>query len=139
MAEENTGMSRGRKILVGFIVVLFLLTIGAYFFGVYYFTEHFLPGTQVNGFNCSYMTQEETEKLLAEETSVYILAIQTRGNGRESISADEIDLKYTSDGSECSMNRSAFSGSSHSASTNPGRFHHLLLTIRTNLSRSSIA
>ena len=72
MAEENTGMSRGRKILVGFIVVLFLLTIGAYFFGVYYFTEHFLPGTQVNGFNCSYMTQEETEKLLAEETSVYI-------------------------------------------------------------------
>ncbi len=53
--------------------MLFLLTIGAYFFGVYYFTEHFLPGTQVNGFNCSYMTQEETEKLLAEETSVYIL------------------------------------------------------------------
>lgn len=99
MAEENTGMSRGRKILVGFIVVLFLLTIGAYFFGVYYFTEHFLPGTQVNGFNCSYMTQEETEKLLAEKTSVYVLAIQTRGNGQESISADEIDLKYTSDGS----------------------------------------
>lgn len=99
MAEENTGMSRGRKILVGFIVVLFLLTIGAYFFGVYYFTEHFLPGTQVNGFNCSYMTQEETENLLAEKTSVYVLAIQTRGNGQESISADEIDLKYTSDGS----------------------------------------
>ena len=99
MAEENTGMSRGRKILVGFIVVLFLLTIGAYFFGVYYFTEHFLPGTQVNGFNCSYMTQEETEKLLAEKTSVYVLAIQTRGNGQESISADEISLKYTSDGS----------------------------------------
>ena len=60
MAEENTGMSRERKILVGFIVVLFLLTIGAYFFGVYYFTEHFLPGTQVNGFNCSYMTNRET-------------------------------------------------------------------------------
>lgn len=67
MAEENTGMSRGRKILVGFIVVLFLLTIGAYFFGVYYFTEHFLPGTQVNGFNCSYMMQEETEKLHAKK------------------------------------------------------------------------
>ena len=63
MAEENRKMSKGRKILVGFIVVLFLLTIGAYFFGVYYFTKHFLPGTQVNGFNCSYMTQEETERL----------------------------------------------------------------------------
>ena len=56
MAEENRKMSKGRKILVGFIVVLFLLTIGAYFFGVYYFTKHFLPGTQVNGFNCFYMT-----------------------------------------------------------------------------------
>ena len=99
MAEENRKMSKGRKILVGFIVVLFLLTIGAYFFGVYYFTKHFLPGTQVNGFNCSYMTQEETEKLLAEKTSVYVLAVQTRGNGQESISADQIDLKYTSDGS----------------------------------------
>lgn len=99
MAEENTGMSRGRKILVGFIVVLFLLTAGAYFFGVYYFTEHFLPGTQVNGFNCSYMTRKETEKLLAEKTSVYVLAVQTRGNGQESISADQIALKYTSDGS----------------------------------------
>lgn len=99
MAEENRKMSKGRKILVGFIVVLFLLTIGAYFFGVYYFTKHFLPGTQVNGFNCSYMTQEETEKLLAEKTSVYVLAVQTRGNGQESISADQINLKYTSDGS----------------------------------------
>ena len=108
MAEENTGMSRGRKILVGFIVVLFLLTIGAYFFGVYYFTEHFLPGTQVNGFNCSYMMQEETEKLLAEKTSVYVLAIQTRGNGQESISADEIDLKYTSDGSANAPRTEAF-------------------------------
>ena len=99
MAEENTGMSRGRKILVGFIVVLFLLTIGAYFFGVCYFTKHFLPGTKVNGFNCSYMTQEETEKLLKEKTGVYVLAVQTRGNGQESISADQIDLRYTSDGS----------------------------------------
>ena len=92
MAEENRKMSKGRKILVGFIVVLFLLTIGAYFFGVYYFTKHFLPGTQVNGFNCSYMTQEETEKLLAEKTRVYVLAVQTRGNGQESISADQIDI-----------------------------------------------
>ena len=59
MAEENRKMSKGRKILVGFIVVLFLLTIGAYFFGVYYFTKHFLPGTQVNGFNCSYRKRQK--------------------------------------------------------------------------------
>ena len=72
MAEEKTGMSRGRKILIGFIIVLFLLTAGAYFFGVYYFTEHFLPGSLVNGFNCSYMTEAEAEDLLKQKTAAYV-------------------------------------------------------------------
>lgn len=99
MAEEKTGMSRGRKILIACIIILFLLTAGAYFFGVYYFTEHFLPGSLVNNFNCSYMTEAETESLLEKKTAAYVLAVQTRGNGQESISADQIQLKYTSDGS----------------------------------------
>ena len=99
MAENNKSMDKGRKLLIGFIIVLLLLTAGAYFFGVYYFTGHFLPGSQVNGFNCSYMTEKEVEKLLEKKTGVYTLAVQTRGNGQEGISADEIRLKYTSDGS----------------------------------------
>ena len=98
MGEEKEKMKTWKKVVIALIIILLILTAAAYGYGVHYFTDHFLPGSQVNGFNCSYMTQEETEKLLAEETSVYILAIQTRGNGRESISADEIDLKYTSDG-----------------------------------------
>ena len=53
MTEENKSMDKGRKLLIGLIIVLLLLTAGAYFFGVYYFTGHFLPGSQVNGFNCS--------------------------------------------------------------------------------------
>ena len=99
MTEENKSMDKGRRLLIGFIIVLLLLTAGAYFFGVYYFTGHFLPGSQVNGFNCSYMTEKEAEKLLEKKTGVYMLAVQTRGNGQEGISADEIRLKYTSDGS----------------------------------------
>ena len=99
MAENNKSMDKGRKLLIGFIIVLLLLAAGAYFFGVYYFTEHFLPGSQVNGFNCSYMTEKETENLLEQKTSVYALAVQTRGNGQEGITADEIQLQYTSDGS----------------------------------------
>ena len=43
MAEDNKSMDKGRRLLIGFIIVLLLLTAGAYFFGVYYFTEHFLP------------------------------------------------------------------------------------------------
>lgn len=99
MAEQNTGMNKGRKLLIGLIIVLLLLTAGAWIFGVHYFTEHFLPGSLVNGFNCSYMTQEEAEDLLKKKTEVYALAIRTRGNGVESLYADEISLKYSSDGS----------------------------------------
>ena len=50
-------------------------------------------------FNCSYMTEKEAENLLEQKTGVYALAVQTRGNGQEAITADEIQLKYTSDGS----------------------------------------
>ena len=59
-------MSTRKKILISLIILLFLLTAGAYGYGVYYFTSHFLPGSMVNGFNCSYMTVEESEKLLDE-------------------------------------------------------------------------
>ena len=99
MAEEQTGMSTGRKVLIGVIAVLLLLTAAAYGFGIYYFSEYFLPGSLMNGFNCSYMDQEEAESLLERETAAYVLAVQTRGNGQESIAAEEIGLKYTSDGS----------------------------------------
>ena len=82
MAENNKSMDKGRKLLIGFIIVLLLLTAGAYFFGVYYFTEHFLPGSQVNGFNCSYMTEKEAENLL-EQRQVYALAVQTEETDRK--------------------------------------------------------
>lgn len=99
MAEKHTETSTGRKVLTGVIAVLLLLTVAAYGFGVYYFTLHFLPGSLVNGFNCSYMDEAETEDLLTQATDAYVLAVQTRGNGQESISADEIDLSYQPDGS----------------------------------------
>ena len=50
---------------------------------MHYFTDHFLPGSQVNGFNCSYKTADETEKLLAKEVQAYVLTVETRNNGKE--------------------------------------------------------
>ena len=98
MTEEKTGMSTGKKIVVAFIIVLLLLTLAAYFVGVNYFSKHFLPGTIVNGFNCSYMTVEETEDLIARKLDAYVLAVQTRGNGQESLSAQQAGLAYQKDG-----------------------------------------
>lgn len=98
-SEEKQKMGTGRKLLIGLTAVLLLLTAAAYGYGVYYFTGHFLPGSLVNGFNCSYMDQEEAESLLQQKTEAYVLAVRTRGNGQESISAEEIGLSYQSDGS----------------------------------------
>ena len=62
--REKTGARR--TIVIVLVALLLLLTAGAYGYGVYYFSSHFLPGSMVNGFNCSYMTVEESEKLLDE-------------------------------------------------------------------------
>lgn len=99
MTEEKEKMSTGKKAVIILICVLLILSAAAYFLGVYYFTRHFLPGSQVNGFNCSYMTAQEAEDLLTRKAESYVLAIKTRGNGQESITAQQAGLTYRADGS----------------------------------------
>ena len=67
-----------QKTLISLIAVLLVLTAAVYGYGVYYFSGHFLPGTQVNGFNCSYMNQKETEKLLdpGKQQHMFLLYVQ---------------------------------------------------------------
>lgn len=92
-------MSTRKKFLISVISILLILTAGAYGYGIYYFTGHFLPGSIVNGFNCSYMNIQQSEHLLSEKTDAYVLAVNTKNNGRESITAQEAGLSYASDGS----------------------------------------
>ena len=47
--EEKTKISTGRKLVISLITVLLVLTAAVYGYGVYYFSGHFFPGTQVNG------------------------------------------------------------------------------------------
>lgn len=92
-------MSKKRKLLISLIVILFWLAAAAYGCGVYYFSSHFLPGSTVNGFNCSYMTVKEAEELLTKEIQAYVLTLDEKNNGRESITAQQAGLSYDSDGS----------------------------------------
>lgn len=92
-------MNTGKKIMIGLIAVLFILTAGAYGFGVLYFSNHFMPGSMINGFNCSYMSVEETEELLSQKVQAYVLTLHTRNNGIESITAEQAGFDYASDGS----------------------------------------
>ena len=64
MTEEKARMSVGKKIMIVLIIAFALLAAGAYGLGVWYFRDHFLPGTIINGFHCFFMTVEESEALL---------------------------------------------------------------------------
>lgn len=97
MTEEKTGMSTVRKVLISLIVVFLLLTAAVYFYGVHYFSSHFLPGSYVNGLNCSYMTAAEAEALLTEKIKTYALVLETRNNGQEGITAEQMGLSYKGD------------------------------------------
>ena len=99
MADNQARMGRGKKVMIILILLLLVLTAGVYAYGVYYFSNHFLPGSVVNGCNCSYMTEEETEALLASQVEVYVLTVETRNNGRESLTASQVGLRYVPDGS----------------------------------------
>ena len=105
MDEENKKMKTGRKVVIALIIILLALAAAAYGYGVNYFTDHFLPGSSVNGFNCSYKTSDETEELLAKEVQAYVLAVETRNNGQESITAKQAGLVYKSDGGAAKLIR----------------------------------
>ena len=92
-------MGKSTKILITMILILLLLTGGAYAIGAYYFANHFMPGSTLNGYNVSYMTAEEAEELIDREVKAYALAVETRGNGREAITANQVGLTYRSRGS----------------------------------------
>lgn len=87
-----------KKITIILIIFFVLLTASAYGLGVMYFSGHFLPGSMVNGFNCSYMTAEEAQDLLARKVSSYVLTIEEKNNGIESLTAQEAGLSYIPDG-----------------------------------------
>ena len=87
------------KILLTIILILVAFTGGAYGYGAFFFSHHFFPGSMVNGYNCSYMTVQETEALMNREVQVYKLAVDTQGGGREVVSAAQVELAYVSDGS----------------------------------------
>ena len=74
MAKNKEKAGAGRTIVILLVVLLLLLTAGAYGYGVYYFSSHFLPGSMVNGFNCSYMASEDTEDLLNQRVGAYAVS-----------------------------------------------------------------
>lgn len=95
----DTGGKKSRKKLwigIGIAAaVLLIIYIGLSIF----FRTHFYFGSMLNGENVTGKTVEEVEKQLSKDIAKYELKLkEKRGDTTETISADQIDLKFVSDG-----------------------------------------
>lgn len=70
---------------------------------VFYFREHFLFGSVINGVNYSGKTVSQVEDLITESSADYSIELTGRNDVKDIITASEIDYKYISDGSVKSM------------------------------------
>ena len=94
----NKKTARPKKIIIGILIACVAVLAILYAAGAFYFSSHFLPGSKINGVNCSGKTLEGVENHLADEISSYALTIKERGDNTETISADRIGLSYVDDG-----------------------------------------
>lgn len=88
-------MSTTKKIVLTLISVLSIIVGTSYFLGLAYFQTHFKIGTIINGFSCSFKSVDEAESLLSREVESYAMAVNTRNDGVEKISADDVGMKFT--------------------------------------------
>lgn len=93
---------KGRNSRIAFLVSLLLVLAvlgGIYAYGYNYCSTHFMPGTRINGYDCSNMTEEEAEAKFAEAAKEYVLNIRFRGGSTEIVHARDMGFAYKPDGS----------------------------------------
>ena len=99
--EEKKKKKSHRKALAFWISFLFILLLlgGVYYGGYKYCETHFMPGSTINGYDCSGLTEEEAEKRFADAADKYTLDIRFRGGSTEVLTAQDIGFAYKPDGS----------------------------------------
>ncbi len=96
--EGKPKSHKGLKI-AGITAAMVLVTLGCvYGSGTYYFSNKFLPGTSINGLNCSMKTAVQAEDLIAQKLADYSIDVKTADQGDQEISGSSIDYQYVPDG-----------------------------------------
>ncbi len=83
------------KIIIGIIIsfgCLLMIYLGIFI----YFTNHFYPGSIINGIDVSGKTVEEVNEYMEDEFGTYTLKLKGRDSRKEEIRAVDIGLKYNS-------------------------------------------
>lgn len=90
-------IKRHKKVVIGSII--FISTLLVIYIGmVIYFMNHFYFGATINNINVSGKSVEKVNKQMESVLHTYKLNLKERGNKNEQIRADEVGLKYNSDG-----------------------------------------
>lgn len=94
IASKDKGKKNG-LIITGVILGILL---AIYLGGAYFYTAHFFPNTNMNGYDASNKTVADTEAMIKQNEADYVLTLTERGGATETITATAIDLKYLEDG-----------------------------------------
>ncbi|MDO4170559.1 MAG: L,D-transpeptidase family protein [Lachnospiraceae bacterium] len=92
--EKLKNLSKRNKIIIGIVIILLVI----YFAGAYYYSNHFLKGTTVNGINCSNKTAAQLEKQMKKNIDSYLLTIKERKDLQDTVKGSDIDLAYLDNG-----------------------------------------
>ncbi|MDE6607007.1 MAG: L,D-transpeptidase/peptidoglycan binding protein [Lachnospiraceae bacterium] len=85
----------GKRILIGAVFASLLLL--AYLSSVYYFSRHYFYKTRINGEDCSFLSDSEVRGKINQKISLYELKIIGKDGVTDTISADDIGLKFVYD------------------------------------------
>lgn len=101
-SEEKKKKKKKRRSLLAFWLS-FLILAGAlggiYYYGYQYCQTHFMPGTTINGYDCSDMTADEAQRWFDIAAKNYVMNIRFRGGETETLSAEDLGFSYQPDGS----------------------------------------
>lgn len=87
-------MKKNKKMIFG-IGLAYIVILGIGYLGVaFYFSNHFLRGTTVNGKDCSNLTVEEVKKRVEENLQEYELKVEEIDGRTEKITAEALGLTY---------------------------------------------
>ncbi len=91
-------LSKNGKVLIALLAVLAAGLAAAYLVGKNYFSDHFFPGTFLNGIDCSGMTAEEAKEQIQQGLLEYRLTLYERGGVSETLDGRELGIRYADDG-----------------------------------------
>lgn len=77
------------KTILGVLIGCAALLVIAYGIGVFYYSGHFLSGTEINGVDCSGKTVAEAEESIESQIASYQLVLKEREDKSETISASD--------------------------------------------------